>query len=206
MIRRAYQIFAFSLTVVIFSKCGPPVEIVSGDKTLSYLDDKKKIAMKFDYSNTTVGGDEQSEKAFIKQKVKEKNEEEPGSGEEWKKKWENNQKNVYQPAFRSQFSEYLIECDYDLADKPKDADYTAIVHIEMIEPGFYGGVVHKPAEIHTRMEVVKNGKEDSPKTTMKDEHGTSTGEHMTTKDRLRNAYKNTAMKYGRHFRDQLCSD
>lgn len=202
MKRLYYRVFTFLFAVGFMYGCSP-VEIVSGDENLSYLDEKK-IALKFDYSKTTVGGDEQSEEAFIKEKVREKNQDESGEGDQWKKKWNNNKENVYHPAFENQFNEYLIECGYEVADDPSNAKYIAILEVRMIEPGFYGGVVHKNAEVETRMKVVKNGNEDSPKTVMKDDHGVSQGEHMTTKQRLQSAYKVSSMKYGRHFRDVLC--
>lgn len=185
---------------LIFQSCGS-VEVLSGKEELGYLNGEEDVAFEITYNDTKVG--EQPEDDFIEEKVKEKNEDDEGSGDEWKEDWMENKEDVYYPTFKSQLEDYFddADSDIDLTDEKEEANYILSVNVDRIETGFYGGVVSSPAVLDTRMYIKKIGSEES-ETVLIVEDARSV-EKMTTKNRLRNAYKNTAMHYGRWFRDKL---
>lgn len=158
--------------------------------------------MDITYNDTKVG--DQSEKDFVKEKVKEKNEGEAGAGDKWAKKWQNDKEDVFFPSFRDKLLDYFHDIDRSITLTNKGdekADYLIRMNVEQMETGFYAGVVSGEAILSTRMFLKKKGSSD-PLTILKVEDASS-GEAITTKERLSNCYRNTAMHYGRWFRDKL---
>lgn len=194
----------FSFILLLLSGCNP-VEHLKGDKTLSALEEVDEVFVEFDYSKTTVGGDEQSEEDFIAEKVKEKNEGEEGAGDEWEKQWRNDKKNVFEPNFKETLRGYLTDVGTDISDEASDADVTLVVRIDRIEPGFYGGVVEKDAELDSKMLLVEGDDKGSPKSVLKlyDVDGPNGSFNKSTTRRLKNAYQASARFYGRYIKGKV---
>lgn len=195
----------FFFSALLIASCGP-VEFIQGTEDISYLKGEDKVAFEIKYTDTKVG--DEDEDKFKKEKIEEKNEDEAGEGDDWAEKWENDKENVFNPRFKTQFNDYFLDSDADVSlandeEEAKNANYKITVHVKRMEPGFYGGVVHKSAELDTRMEIVKKGNEGSPVTVLKAFEVPSIDEHLTTKERLESAYKVSAMHYGRWFREKL---
>lgn len=188
------NVLILSVLILFITGCNP-VEYVQGDENLSYMKGDKKIGLEMDYSETKVG--DQDEEDFIAEKVKEKNEDEEGEGDKWKKKW-NNDKRHFNSQFRTKLNEYLINAEEDvvIADKgDEDVDYKILVKVERMEPGFYGGVIHKDAELDTRLIFTKpDGSKEM--TVLKLDEAESMKEFMTTRKRLSSAYSQSAIYYG----------
>lgn len=115
---------------------------VQGD--LSVLKSVKEINIEYDYSNMGVGKFK-TEEEYVKSKVSEYNEKEPGRGDNWKESWVNSRQRVYHPKFEELFNKYA---GVTASQNNTSAKYTLIVKTVFTEPGFNIGVAKKPASIN----------------------------------------------------------
>ncbi len=196
MLRKAAPFILVLLFVpLIFQSCGS-LEVIQGED-VSYLKGEDEVAVEFTYNGTKVG--EQDEEEFVQEKVEEKDD-----GEDWREEWHSNKENYYHSTFRSQLEDYFddTETNIDLTEDKEDANYLIRVNVDRMETGFYGGVVSSPAVLDTRLFIQKIGSDGDPKTILKVEDATS-GEEMSSRERLKGAYRASAMHYGRWFRGEF---
>ncbi|MFN6943331.1 MAG: hypothetical protein ACK4ND_00175 [Cytophagaceae bacterium] len=143
----------FILFAIIFlqsaSVFGQKITVVSGD--LKAIKGLKKLNIEYDYSNMSVGKYDKEED-YVNEKVAEKNEANPGKGDEWKGKWIGDREKRFQPKFEELFKKYL-KADISIGQFD-DADYTMVLRTTHTEPGFNigMGIIRKVA--HTNLEAV----------------------------------------------------
>lgn len=114
------------------------VDISKGD--LSILKDEKNINIEFVYEKVSVG-EFAKEQDYIKKKTEEYNEKNPGSGDSWAIKWQEDKALKYEPKFILGFTK---ENNMTIS---KDAKYTLIVSTKAIEPGYSIGISKKNAGV-----------------------------------------------------------
>lgn len=121
------------------------VDITKGD--LSILKGEKTINIEFLYDKVRVG-DFNKEQDYIKKKTDEANDKEPGSGEIWARKWQEDKETKFGPKFILGFTK---ETDMTVS---KDAKYTLIFNTTAIEPGYSIGVSKRNAGVDGKVWIV----------------------------------------------------
>lgn len=122
------------------------------------LKGQDKVNVAYRYDNMGVGKFEKEED-YLNEKVTEKNEDEPGSGDEWKRKWIDDREARFEPKFEELMSNYLEDEGMKVGRYP-DAKYTLVVHTTFTEPGFNVGVMRRPAMINADIYLVETGNMD----------------------------------------------
>ncbi|MEO6251987.1 MAG: hypothetical protein ABIO79_01670 [Ferruginibacter sp.] len=134
-----------------FSGFAQVVDINKGD--LSILNGETTINIEFTYEKMAVG-DFSSEAAFIKKKTEELNAKEPGSGDTWAIKWEEDKKLKFAPKFILGFT------NLSKMTVSAEAKYTLIFNTRSLEPGYSIGVSKRNAGIDGTVTIVETAKRD----------------------------------------------
>ncbi|SDB63404.1 hypothetical protein SAMN03097699_2842 [Flavobacteriaceae bacterium MAR_2010_188] len=139
------SIMAF-LTFAIYAQ---KPEVLEGDwEAISSI---RIFDLEFDYSNVTIP-EFASEEEYIAQKMKEKEEDEPGTGEDWKKRYFADREAHFEPKFIESFNkrgEWKADKTYD------DSEYVMKVTTVEQYNGWNVGVMRKPARIAATIGVYK---------------------------------------------------
>ncbi len=156
---KKYFIALFSL-VFVLNMQAQKIKLKEGN--LKFIKGQDEIGVQFTYDeNMKVG--KGTEAAYIKKKMAEANEKEPGLGEKWKKMWYEDRTAHFQPKFVELFEKVLAKKDVVLLENGEPSKYTMIVHTTFIEPGFNVGVMSKRASLNLVITFVET---DNPKKVM----------------------------------------
>ncbi len=137
---------AFALLFFSITTFAQEVDLSKGD--LAVLKDEKKINIEFTYEKMSVG-DFNKEADYIKKKRDEFNEKEPGSGEIWARKWEEDKTTKFEPKFILGFT------NLSKMTVSKDAKYTLIFNTKAMEPGYSIGVSKRNAGVDGTVTLVE---------------------------------------------------
>ena len=142
------RILLFLAAMFFFNPLGfsQEVDITKGE--LSFLKGETSINIEFTYEKTRVG-DFSKEEDYIKSKKNEMNIKEPGSGDTWATKWEEDKLQRFPPKFILGFT------NISGMTTAKDAKYTLIFNTKMIEPGYQVGVSKRNAGIDGTIMIVE---------------------------------------------------
>ena len=113
--------------------------------------------LEFEYGNVTVP-DFDTEEDYIKQKMKEKNEDKPGEGEVWRKRYFADREEHFEPKFIESFNK---RGDWKTGKDLDDAEHVIKVDVTMLSHGWNVGVMRKAARLDAVISVYKRG-EDKP--------------------------------------------
>lgn len=172
---------------------GQKIKVVSGD--LNNLQGITELRIEYDYSDLGVGKFD-VEADYIDKKVKELNEDEPGSGDSWKEKWFEDRSLKFEPKFEELLSEYapFIKSGQDV-----QAEITLIVHTTFIEPGFNVGVSRKPALINLELTFLKGDEELVVISMLKSPGNAAMGFDFDTGYRISEAYAKAGKSLGKYL-------
>lgn len=132
------------------------IKLLSGD--LDFLKEQSIIKVEYDYGNGDMDvGKYDNEADYIVDKIKEKNEDEPGSGDKWYEAWINDRKQRFQPRFEEFINDELEKYNVLFWSENEDAKYTMILKTTSTEPGFNVGVAKRPAWISVEIVFVETG-------------------------------------------------
>jgi hypothetical protein len=170
------------------------------DADFSFLVGKKDMNIVFDYEGMTVGKN-QTEVDYVNNQVAEKNEKKKGTGDEWRKAWENGKLNLYEPTFKNAFTKKLGKVGVAVSEGD-NAEITVIVRTTRMEPGFNAGVAKKRAEIDLEYIFVETANKDNIIATvvMTRVLGNDT---FTVSDRLNLAYMGAGASLGGYIKKSL---
>ncbi|PSR05352.1 MAG: hypothetical protein BRD50_01230 [Bacteroidetes bacterium SW_11_45_7] len=192
----------FPFSIFFLSSCASLVDFARGDEELSFLRGEQTVDVKFDYSDMAVGS-YSSEEDYVEKKVKEKNEDEPGSGDQWRKEWKGNRESKFEPEFLELLNEYgKDDKKLDFDKNNDDANYLMIVETTFTEPGFNVGVARRDAEIDLKIRFVEKGNPENvlTKLSIQDVPGRSSmGYDFATGTRLTEAYAKAGKELGKYI-------
>ena len=157
LIIRVLTLSLFSLAIFSSPLFAQKAKVYEGN--FKALKGEKMINVEYDYSNTSVGKFDK-EQDYLDEKVKEKNEEEAGTGDSWLIKWKSDREERFEPKFEELMNEYLGEEGIKVGKYP-DAKYTIILKTTHTEPGWNVGVMRKSASIDTDIWLVETGKDNA---------------------------------------------
>ncbi|WP_432412786.1 hypothetical protein [Rasiella sp. SM2506] len=121
------------------------------------LKDASKFDLEFDYSNVQIP-DFDTEEEYIKQKMKDKEADEPGTGEAWKKRWFDDREAHFEPKFVESFNK---RGDEKVSKKYDNAPYIMKITTTRQYNGWNVGVMRKAARIDATISVYKRGETKS---------------------------------------------
>ncbi len=142
-------LLALAVILMATPSFGQKIKVTEGK--VNALEGVTKMKIVYDYSNLGVGKFE-VEDEYIAEKVTEMNEDEAGTGDEWKEAWFNDRPTRYEPKFEELFSKYAPFIE---AGQETDAEVIMHIHTTFIEPGFNVGVARKPASINLEVTFAK---------------------------------------------------
>ncbi len=152
---KAIKLFTTTLALVLItSSLFAQKPVVEGK--LNFLKGQKVINVQYDYDRMSVGKYKDSKK-YVAEKVKEKNKDEAGSGNEWKRKWIDDRESRFQPKFEELINKYLADKGVKVVPNAEDAEYTLILKTTHTEPGWNIGISRRPAHINVEAVFVETG-------------------------------------------------
>ena len=116
---------------------------------LNALKGVKKLNVKYDYSNMTVG--KKTEKEYVDDKKESYNRKETGRGDKWAKEWIADRANRFEPRFEEEFNN---NCEIRIGNFPGEK-YTMIFKTVFTEPGFNIGVARKNAYVDGEVWIIE---------------------------------------------------
>jgi hypothetical protein len=122
------------------------VFLTKGD--LSILKGEKSINIELTYEKLTIDG-YGKEEAYIKKKIAEGNLKEPGAGDKWAAKWEEDKKTLFAEKFVLGFTKQ------NKMTVDKEAKYTLIFNTKALEPGYQVGISKKNAGVDGNVIIVE---------------------------------------------------
>lgn len=131
--------------LVAISSFSQKIRVKEGDKNI--LKSENTINIEFTFDNLSVGK-YSKEEDYIKAKTDEYNKKEAGRGDNWAKKWKEDQQYRFPADFVNLFTKNAN------MTTAKDAKYTLIFHTTSIEPGFNIGITRKNAYIDGEVLIV----------------------------------------------------
>ncbi len=159
---RKIALLAFVFVSLILSTaCGSIVKYKEGDSSRSFMQGADKILVKFDYSATRVGRFA-TEAEYIESKMTEIDEKDPGKGEEWRVKWEEQKDSIFAYQFTKLMNDRINEKGIVAGTNLTDAPLTMIVHVMSIEPGWNVGVSRRNAEVDFIVKIYKTSDMNQP--------------------------------------------
>lgn len=157
LVIKALGLSLFSLAFFSSALFAQKVKVYEGD--FKALKGEKMINVEYDYSTTSVGKFDK-EQDYLDEKVKEKNEDEPGTGDSWLIKWKSDREERFEPKFEELMNEYLGGEGIKVGKYP-DAKYTIILNTTHTEPGWNVGVMRQSAHINADIWLVETGSENA---------------------------------------------
>ena len=139
-------ILLFSLTAF-----AQEVDLTKGD--LSILKGVSSINIELTYEKMAIG-DFNKEADYIKKRRDELNAKEPGSGDTWAIRWEEDKKKKFVEKFALGFTN-LSNMTVD-----SNAKYTLIFNTRALEPGYQVGISKKNAGVDGNVTIVETAKRD----------------------------------------------
>ena len=140
------QVFLlFVLIALSLPSFAQKLKIKKGD--FSALSDQKTISLVFDYSEMSVGK-YKKESEYVNKKVKDKNKDEKGSGDAWKKAWEGDREQRFEVNFLELFNKHIEDKGLKSSKSMEDSQYKLVVKTVHTEPGYNIGISRRDAHIN----------------------------------------------------------
>lgn len=160
---------------------------------------ERTVQVEFDYSDMTVGKKDEAE--YVAEKVKEKNEDEAGKGDEWHKRWVADREERFEGKFIELFNKQVKDKGLKMSTSADNAKYKMHVRTTHTEPGFNVGVVKKPAHIHLEIDIIEIASGENVTTiSIKKIKGTDgMGFDFDVAKRLQEGYAKGGKTLGKHF-------
>ncbi|HDT11457.1 MAG TPA: hypothetical protein ENN58_01825 [bacterium] len=147
---------------LVFSSACSMVKYKSGDDSRAFLEGADKVLVKLDFSATRVGKFA-TEAEYIEKRMTEVEEKEPGKGEEWKKKWEDQKESVFAHQLTKLINEYTVgKKGIEFGTNFADAPVVMVVGVTFLEPGWNVGISRRNAEINIVVEMFKASDMNTP--------------------------------------------
>lgn len=130
-------------------------KIQSGDA--KFLKENEIVNVIFDYSDMKLMKENYTEAEYIPKRIEELNKKTEGSGEIWKKQWERSKEELWNPKFITVFNKVFSKENINIKLKENaESQYTLIVKIKWVYPGWDAGIMKQPAKVTTQLTFVES--------------------------------------------------
>jgi len=193
---KALKTLYVSLSVAMISTASfaQKIKVKEGDKNI--LKSESTINIEFTFDDLSVGK-YKKEEDYINAKKAEYNKKEPGRGDNWAKKWKEDQEDRFPTDFVNLFTKSAK------MTSDKNAKYTLIFHTTSIEPGFNIGITRKNAYIDGEVLIVETANKDKVLTrlTVEDARGkVFMGNDYDTGERISESYAKAGKEIGQYLK------
>jgi hypothetical protein len=138
----------FAAVVLLFCVSTKAQEVFLTRGDLSILKGEKTINIEFTYEKTLIDGFGKEE-SYIKKKTAEGNLKEPGGGDRWAVKWEEDKKTMFPEKFILGFTKQ------NKMTISAEAKYTLIFNTKALEPGYQVGISKRNAGVDGTVTIVE---------------------------------------------------
>lgn len=138
----------FAAALLFLSLHAPAQEVFLTKGDLSILKGETTINIELTYEKMSVGGFGK-EAAYIKKRTEELNTKEPGTGDSWAIKWEEDKKTIFVDKFVLGFTKQ------NKMTINKEAKYTLIFNTKALEPGYQVGISKQNAGVDGNVTIVE---------------------------------------------------
>jgi len=159
------------------------VKLTDGD--VDALRGVKKLNVKYDYSDMTVG--KKPEKEYVDEKTVDYNKKEDGKGDKWAQTWVDDREGRFEPRFEDEFQK---QSDIVLGSFPHEK-YTLIIKTTRTEPGYNIGITRKSAAVDVEAWIVETANQSHVIAKISAENcpgNTMYGADFDTGERIQDAY------------------
>ena len=189
----------FAAALLFFSVNAPAQEVFLTRGDLSILKGETTINIELTYEKMSVGGFGK-EAAYIKKRTEELNAKEPGTGDTWAIKWEEDKKTIFVDKFVLGFTK---QCKMTLN---KEAKYTLIFNTRALEPGYQIGIKKSNAGVDGNVTLVETASRDKKLVLLmvqRAEDSKWRGAAFDAASRIGDAYYLDGQKVGKFFEKEI---
>ena len=179
--------------VLVLSSC---ITITSVHMKGDHMKGIKRVAVEFDYSQTRVG--KYSEEEYVNEKVTEKNEDDAGDGDDWKKKWDAQKEEAFAPEFIRSLSVKLQSKGIEVGKDIANPDAKIVVYVKKIEPGYNVGIMKRDAYIDIEAKTFRTANPDQPIDVFTKERIIG-ADSFDVRKRLSYSFRQAGMFLGKHL-------
>ncbi|GGH38636.1 hypothetical protein IA57_04550 [Mangrovimonas yunxiaonensis] len=178
------------------------VKVTEGD--WSNLKNIASYNLAFDYSNLEIPKYD-SEEEFLKDKMKKREDKEPGTGEKFRESWFADREDRYEPKFIESFNKRWDDKEIQVGHDT-GSEYTMKIHTTFMYAGYNVGVVRQNSKIEATIYVFKT---DTPDQILfkadytKVEGSGAMGYDFNSGYRISEAYAKLAKSFAKDLRKKL---
>lgn len=144
-------------TAFIFSQ-----KITTDKGNLDNIQGISNYSIVFEYASDLKIPNYKSEEDFLDFQARKREKKEPESGELFRKLWFENRITIYEPTFIEQFNLFKLKNrEIHTSKNNATADYTMIVKVNFIYPGYDVGVYEEEAKLGVKISIYKNQDPDT---------------------------------------------
>jgi hypothetical protein len=179
------------LTAISFAQ---KIKVKEGDKNI--LKNETTINIEFTFDNLSVGKFDK-EDDYIKTKKEEYNKKEAGRGDNWAKKWKEDQEYRFPAEFVNLFTKHAN------MTTDKNAKYTLIFHTTSIEPGYNIAIKRKNAYIDGEVLIVETANKSKVLTRLSVDNAAGRalfGNDYDTGERISESYAKAGKEVGQYLK------
>ncbi|MFB6259006.1 MAG: hypothetical protein ABEH38_09950 [Flavobacteriales bacterium] len=210
----------FLILLILFQfGCKPTAELKEGSSDISYLKGLEVLPVKVVYEDFYIAKKEElehekdlKEEKFLKERVKRSNEDKPGAGDAFKKKWHRNKKNGFKERFMKAMKEATkgmeprIVPASEFAKELKDHPYAAYMEVRVMDPGIYFSNDVEDRTVDLRSDfVIKDQKKGKERTVLRHLYRdlNENAKYKKPMERLRDAFEEAGEHYGNYLAKKL---
>lgn len=161
-----------------------------------------KYNLVFEYSDLEIPK-YKNEEEFLKDKMKKREDKNPGTGEAFKKSWFADRADRYEPKFIESFNKRWKNKEVVVGKDYAEADYTIKIHTTFMYPGYNVGVMRQNSKINATLYIYKNDEPDNilfKVDYIKAEGYGAMGNDYNSGYRISEAYAKLAKTFAAHLR------
>ncbi len=171
------------------------------------LQGQRSVKIEFDYSTMSVGKYDKEED-YLNDKVKDKNKDEPGSGDKWRQAWIDDRENRFELSFLELFNKNVKKKKLKGTFSNDSTKYTLLVKTVHTEPGYNIGITRKDAMVNLELYLHETGSDqilalmEMKKCKGKDAFGFD----FDTAKRLEEAYAKAGKEFGKYLSKKVLKE
>lgn len=169
-------------------------------QNFDFLKGQEQINVEFVYDNLKIYKDSISEEEYVKKRSADLEEKTRGKGKNWEKQWVASRELIYAPKFLELMNRYLHEKEnVYFGEDIRDAQYTLIVDVVWMYPGWNAVVMRQPAKVSTVLKFVETANKDNvlAKVTSINAPGNRFGGTFSNEDRLGEGFAKTGKTFAK---------
>ena len=177
---------------------GQKTKVESGN--FKFLAGVKEVNVEFDYSNLKLLKENLTEEEYVTKRAAELNEKK-NAGDIWKKKWQGSKEMIWNPKFLELMNIVTSKekMNTSFQEGLSSAQYTLIVEVVWIYPGWDAAVMKQPAKVSTNLKIVETANRSNVLVVMSSDNapGDQWGNNFSNESRIGEGFAKTAKTFAK---------